>query len=233
MVDLKTQVHYLAEQKKFSVDVWAEPQGDSTASIEPLHFPYRLERLQGLLTYTRRARELRRPQWCRRLQGLAWIVSVSPPKALADFLPDGRWRVHFDDLCAERLTADRDLVNALPEQLKKVVRDLSPVGTINLHGAFELERSGLLEEPLQSRWDVRLDSTQASIRCGSLVLENIHGAVWLKGGFDGTGGFEGTPGLLAGRTDPRFAQLQRLSLQPSDGPDLDRRRPGAVRLVRG
>ncbi len=48
-----------------------------------------------------------------------------------------------------------------------------------------MERNGPLGEPLQSRWNLRLGSTQARIRCGGLPLENIHGEVALTGGCDG------------------------------------------------
>jgi len=59
----------------------------------------------------------------------------------------------------------------LPERLKKAVTELNPTGSINLHGMLDLRGSGRPGEPLQSQWKVRLNSTQAGVRCGGLLLE--------------------------------------------------------------
>ena len=205
-------------KKKFSVGVRAEPQREN-ASIEPVHFPYRLDQLQGVLVYRDGHVDFRatsRPSTDR---------SRSPPRALAISQPDGRWHMHFDDLSVDRLRADRELIQALPERLKKAVAELNPTGPINLRGSFDLERSGRPGEPLRSQWDVRLGLQQASLQCGGLPLENVCGEVSLRGGFDGQ------QRAIARRVGPRFAELQGLSAHAGHGTDLDRRRPGAVRLL--
>ena len=50
MVDLSTQISYLVEQKQLSIVVYVEPKDESN-SIDPVHFPYRMEKLQGVLLY--------------------------------------------------------------------------------------------------------------------------------------------------------------------------------------
>ncbi|HYW78845.1 MAG TPA: hypothetical protein VE890_04675 [Thermoguttaceae bacterium] len=50
MVDLVAEVDYLPQTKKLSVGLRAEPQS-ATASIEPIPFPYRMEKLSGVLIY--------------------------------------------------------------------------------------------------------------------------------------------------------------------------------------
>ena len=177
VIDLTAEVRYWPEQKKFSVGVRAAPQRDST-SIEPVHFPFRMDRLQGALVYRDGHAAF---EGFKAEHGQVKIAAAG----FSDFLPDGRWHMHFDDLWADRLRADRDLVNALPERLRKVVTELNPTGSVNLRGVLDLEGSGRPGEPMQSQWKVRLDSTQASLRCGGLPLENLHGDVTLQGGFDG------------------------------------------------
>jgi len=50
MVDLIVQICYLSEQKQLSLDVRVDPKSETT-SIEPVHFPYRMDKLQGALLY--------------------------------------------------------------------------------------------------------------------------------------------------------------------------------------
>ena len=77
------------------------------------------------------------------------------------------------------------MIQALPERLRKAVVELNPTGPINLRGSLDLERTGRPGEPLRSRWDVRLGLQQSSLQCGGILVENIHGEVSLRGGFDG------------------------------------------------
>jgi hypothetical protein len=171
------KVQYWPEQKKFSVEVHAVPQREST-SIEPVQFPFRMDRLQGEVIYRDGKVTF---EGFKAEHGQVKVAATGG----CDLLADGRWHMHFGDLWADRLHADRDLINALPERLKKVVTELNPTGTVNLRGILDLEGSGRPGEPMQSQWNVRLDSTQASLRCGGLPLENLHGEVTLQGGFDG------------------------------------------------
>ena len=177
VVDLTADVRYWPEQKKFSVSVHAEPQRE-TASIEPVHFPYRLDRLQGVLDYRDGHVEVHR------FKGEHGAVKIAT-EANCDFQPDGRWAMHFAGLSVDRLRADRDLIQALPERLKKAVVQLSPTGAMNLRGSFDLERVGPPGEPLHSKWDVRLGLQQSNLQCGGLLLENACGEVALAGAFDG------------------------------------------------
>ena len=134
VVDLSAEVRYLVEQKKFNVSVRAQPQPQN-ASIEPVHFPYRLDHLEGVLGYRDGHVTFDR---CKAEHG---SVKVSAEGA-CDFLPDGRWNIHFAGLSADRLHADRELIQALPERLRKVVVELNPTGPVNLRGSVDFERTG-------------------------------------------------------------------------------------------
>lgn len=178
-VDLDADIRYLADDKKFSVGVWVRPQREN-ASIEPVRFPYRLDHLEGVLVYRDGHVTFER---CKGEHGTVKVLT----EGYCDFLPDGRWNIHFDDISADRLRVDhdRELVQALPERLRKAVVELNPTGPINLRGSLDLERTGRPGEPLRSRWDVRLGLHQSSVTLGGLLVENIHGGASFRGGFDG------------------------------------------------
>jgi hypothetical protein len=176
-VNLSAEIHYLSESKKFSVRVQAQPQ-PQTAAIEPVHFPYRLDQLDGDLFYSDGVLtfELRK--------GMHGAVKVSS-KGSCDFQDDGRWNIHFTQMSVDRLRADRDLIQALPERLRKILVELNPTGPINLRGGLDFERTGQPDEPLHSRWDVWLGLQRSSLQLGGILVENVHGEASLLGGFDG------------------------------------------------
>ncbi len=176
-VDLTAEIRYLSDEKKFSVGVRAQPQREN-ASIEPVRFPYRLDHLQGVLVYRDGHVTFER---CKAEHGSVKISS----EGYCDFLPDGRWNIHFANLSADRIRTDRELIQALPERLRKAVGELNPTGTINLHGSLDFQRTGRPDEPLRSRWNVRLGLQQSNLQCGGLLLENVHGEVSLRGECDG------------------------------------------------
>jgi hypothetical protein len=176
-VDLTTEVRYLSASKTFSIGVRALPQRENT-SIEPVPFPYRLDHLQGVLLYRDGHVTF---QHCRGEHG---PIKLST-EGCWDFSPDGRWHLHLAGLSVDRLRADRELIQAVPDRLRKAVMQLNPTGPINLRGNFDLERVGLPGEPLRSRWDMRLSLQQTGIQCGGILLENLHGEVSLRGSFDG------------------------------------------------
>jgi hypothetical protein len=178
-VDLSAEIRYLTEDKKLSVGVRLKPQ-PQTASVDPIHFPYRLEKLQGTFIY--RDGHVAFEQ-CKAEHGAVRILS----EGSCDFQPDGRWAIHLATLTADRIRADRDrdLIQALPERLRKVVYEINPTGSINLWGSLDFERTGLPDEPLRSHWNLGLGMQQSNLQLGGLLVEGVHGKISLTGGFDG------------------------------------------------
>jgi AsmA-like C-terminal region len=175
MVDLIAEICYLSEQKQLSLGVRVVPKSD-TASIEPVHFPYRMDKLQGVLLYRDGQVTL---QQIKAKHGQVTITT----EGSCDFLPDGGWNMHFGGLRIGPV--DRDLILALPDRLKKAVLALNPVGRIDLCGNLDLMHDGRQGNPLLSRWDdVRINMFQNSMQCG-VKLENIFGAATFSGQFDG------------------------------------------------
>ncbi len=176
VVDLTAEVRYRTAEKKFSIGVRARPQ-PQTASIEPVHFPYRLDRLEGTLLYRDGHVTF---EHCKAEHGPVKIAT----EGYCDLAADGRWHVYFGNLSVNRLRADRELVQALPERLKRVAVALSPTGLMNLRGRLDVEHSGGPAEPSRWEWDVALGLQQAGLRCGGLMFENVCGEVSLLGRFD-------------------------------------------------
>lgn len=179
IVDLTAQIVYLSELRQLSVGVRVEPQSE-TASIEPVHFPYHMKNLHGVLLY--RDGNVKLQQF----EAKHGLVKIST-NGSCDFLPDGGWNMHFTEFTVYRLQADRDLILALPERLKKAVLTLNPSGPINLCGNLDLFHDGRQGEPLRSQWDdMRINILQGSLQCG-VKLDNIFGRVTLSGKFDEQG----------------------------------------------
>jgi hypothetical protein len=183
VVDLRANIGYLTEQKQLHVEVQVHPQRE-TASITPVYFPYRMEKLQGLLHYQDGYVWL---QHCRAEHGPVKIAA----EGYGEFQPHGPWYLRFagptaqqPGLTVDRLHFDRDLDRALPERLKKAVRVLDPVGPINLRGNLEFSHGGQRGESLQSAWDVQIGLIEGRLQAG-VSLENVTGTVTLQGRFDG------------------------------------------------
>ena len=176
-IHVTADIRYLVDGKKFSVGVQAEPEPESV-SIEPVRFPYRLDHLEGKLQYRDGHVTIER------FKARHGDVKMST-EADCDFQSDGRWRIRFAKLWAERLVADRELTQALPERLRKATEDLKPTGPLSLSGTLEFEQTGARSQPLHSRWDVRLGMQQSNLQCGGVLVENVHGVVLLQGKSDG------------------------------------------------
>ncbi len=169
-------VRHVTGQPQASVTFRAEPCGD-TASIEPVHFPYRLEKLQGAVVFEDGHVHLQR------LRGEHGQARISAG-GFCQFQPDGGWLLAFEGISVDRLLVDRELVQAMPSRMKKAFTSLDPKGPVALRGRWELSRGGRLDDPLTSRWDLELTVAGGSIRPG-IKLENIHGGLTLQGAFDG------------------------------------------------
>ena len=175
-VDLTAQVRFQSRANQFHVAVQAQPQTESSW-IEPVHFPYRLEKLRGAINYCDGVVTLDR---IRAEHG----ASKAAAAGRCEFRPDGSWLFRLEGLTVDRLPLDRELIQALPDRLRRTISALNPSGPINLRGALEFEHGSQSPDPPQARWDVVLGVQRGSLDCG-LKLENINGEVSLTGAFDG------------------------------------------------
>ena len=176
IIDLVADVRYVDQSTQLDVSVRAEPRSEAS-SIEPVYFPYRLEKLQGVLTYRNGCVTAERLKaW----HGPVKVESTGSCK----FLPDGGWLLHLEGLTVDRLRVDRELMQAVPGRLKKTLGELNVAGPINIRGTVDLTRGAGAEDPIRSQWDLILGLQQVSVDCG-IRMDNIHGTLALVGGFDG------------------------------------------------
>ncbi len=175
-----SEVRYRLNDKQLALWVRAVPIDDG-ASIEPAYFPYRMEKLQGTFTYSDGRLVL---DGLRALHGRTEIAASG--EAAFDLL--GGWRLKLQHLFVDRLAADRDLLQALPEGLRKPMVALEPSGLFNLRGGLSMAGGGEPGRSISSEWDLTLDCQNAGINCG-VPLRGIHGAVRLAGRSD-AGRFE-------------------------------------------
>lgn len=183
-IGLAARVSYLADARRLDVWVRGEASPEETSqpvSIEPVYFPYRLERLQGAFDYHNGHVDLTN------LKARHGDTTVSAG-GKCDLSPEGSWRLELEPLVVDGMRLDRELVQALPERLAQGIDELKPDGTMSLNGKLGFSGSGLPQEPLQTDWDVHLDLHRVAMQCG-VSLENLHGGVRLWGGTN-RGGFQ-------------------------------------------
>ena len=181
-IGLSADVRYRTADRRLDVSVRGEAAPDQTAmpvSIEPVYFPYRLERLQGTFEYYNGHVELKN------LRARHGDTTVSAG-GKCDLAPDGSWKLSLSPLVVDGMRLDRELVKALPERLAQGIDELKPDGTMSLSGSLGFAGSGIPQEPLQTSWDVALDLHHVAMQCG-VSLENMHGGVRLWGQTEGTG----------------------------------------------
>lgn len=178
-VNFEAKVTRLGPGGKPNVTVWATPveDPDHPTSIEPTRFPYRLDALRGNFEFHDGRVELhdlyaRHGRVETRAEGFCEVD------------PEGGWRLRLENLAIDRLRADRDLLQALPERLRKTISGLRPSGAVRLTGVFELRSTGEPESPMSSAWDLDFDFLQGGLYFG-IELENLEGGFHLTGKFDG------------------------------------------------
>ncbi|MFO0900145.1 MAG: hypothetical protein U0836_22145 [Pirellulales bacterium] len=168
-VNLTADIRYETGTRALSVGVVARPLAD-TVSIEPAGFPYRVEKLAGEIHYRDGL-----AQWKRitGLHGATEIVCGGRAEAPAH----GGWRLQLDPLEVRWNSADRELVQALPERLRRGIVRLNPAGSATVMGGLELIASPEPGVPLASSWDLSFQAVQLGLEAGGARLENIHGGL--------------------------------------------------------
>jgi hypothetical protein len=172
LANFDAEVRFHLQQKTLSLAIRAEPVGD-TVGIEPSYFPYRLDKVRGLFTFADGRVQMEN---VRAEHGETQISSVG--ECLID--PNGGWRLDLQRLFVDRLVVDRDLLNALPEALKKSTTALEPTGHFNVRGNIAFAGSGEPGRPLAADWNLSIDCHNNSLQCG-VPLHGIHGSLSLVG----------------------------------------------------
>lgn len=170
------RLKFLSDQSSPEIFLVASPHKD-TVSIEPVAFPYRMERLQGGIVYrdgvvTFDRFQARHEQT--RITGGGQCL----------FAPDGSWDLELRDLFVDQFQFDRELIEALPLPLRQVHTTMGLQGGLNLRGRLRLARAGLPDAPLQTSWDFNLGIHQGTLTC-AVGAKNINGGVHVWGSANG------------------------------------------------
>ena len=182
MLKIDSEVRYKVREKTLRTVVRAEPV-DETVSIEPTYFPYRMEKVHGKFTLADGRLQI---EQLRAEHGRTQLTALG--ECFVD--PNGGWRLQLERVAVDRLSADRDLLNALPEVMKKATGSMEPTGLFNMRGALTLAGSGVPGRPISSEWNLTFDCHDNTLRCG-VDLRGIFGSVSVAGRSEG-GRFEST-----------------------------------------
>jgi len=176
-VDLRAEVSYVTGLTKPTIRVEISPRPEST-TIQPKFFPYLMEQLEGSISYQNG--QLLMSQ-LRARHGRTTLRT----NGNGQFNPDGSWHVQLEGLSVDRLIARRDLTDALPLKLQKLIDYLRPSGSFSLsNGALRFSKANAANATVNAEWDVQLNCLQADLQAG-VELHNVHGAVRLVGASQG------------------------------------------------
>jgi AsmA-like C-terminal region/Domain of Unknown Function (DUF748) len=184
------EVNFTSGDVRPKVKAVVEPVSD-TVSIDPMYFPYRLEKIQGVMTFSDDRCEF---------QNLRAVHDRTPLSAsgFCEHGPEGAFHLHFDNIAADhvRLDADRDLIIALPLRVRKAVVQLNPTGLLSLRGVLDFwgQRPPLLPNGsppavlgdcrVVTQWqNMQFDIEQGTLHTG-VEVQNVHGGGVFSGSFD-------------------------------------------------
>ncbi len=184
------EVNYTSADKQLRVKTTIQPVGD-TVSVQPAFFPYRLEKVQGSITFSDQRADF---------QNLHAVHDRTPISAsgFCEHDNEGAFHVHFENIAADhvRLDTDRDMMIALPAKLRKAVVQLNPTGLVSLRGALDFwgQRPPPMANGFQpavpgdcrvvTQWqNLMLDVEQGTLHTG-VEVQNIHGGGVFNGSYD-------------------------------------------------
>jgi len=172
-VHLQADVSHVTGLAKPIIRILVHPQKDSTA-IRPKFFPYSMEQIEGSISYQ---------------DGKIWLSNMRASHEQTEirtngdgaFHEDGSWNLRLEGLAVDQLMARRDLTDALPTKLQKLIETLQPSGSFSLsNGSLVFARARGAQATVDTEWDVELNLFQAHLQTG-IELHNVHGAVRLQG----------------------------------------------------
>lgn len=174
-VNLQAGFMLRPERKVERLWVRAEPV-DNGLTIEPAALPYRVENIHGVLLFD---------DGLVRMESLSGRHGRTTASGRGEFRLDrqGGWQLRLERLFVDRLQADRELTDALPERFRRLLASLRPGGTFNVRGTAAIDAAGPDAAPTAD-WDLEIDFSQNRLNCG-VELTNINGGLNLVGRFDG------------------------------------------------
>lgn len=181
MLNARADVRYRTGDHQLQVTASVAPV-EQTVSVEPRFLPYRIDGLQGEVSYQNGQIALgRRPAG--QIKGRHQEVDIAF-RGICELPKEGGWRVVLDDVAIDRLRADRDLQIALPHALNPWIRKFDPKDALNLSGRLEIAAGSQPGEPPHGQWDMTVALLGTNLNC-TPPLTNLNGEAHVTGHFNG------------------------------------------------
>jgi hypothetical protein len=183
--DLRINLRYASARRELSLELegkkWKRRRNDAgrSISVQPTWFPYRLDDVAGTIHYVNGHVQLKDISAVHNDTEISLRGSCHLQNGVA-------WSVHLDEVIADHLHLDRDLMAALPAEIGGAASRLNLRGDISMQGSLDL--AGRVGDPYSTTaaWDVTWDVENGSLQCGPCA-EHIHGDVRLTGTRDQRG----------------------------------------------
>jgi hypothetical protein len=159
------------EKGKPNVDVTLNAR---TVRLQPVCFPYALERVKGGFHYANNQVELRA------LTAEHKTASISLADAHVTIRPGHGFFAQLQGIAFNQLSADDDLLNALPGMLREAVATMRPNKSMNVHCDLDIEDPGE-NLPAKLTWSGSVELQQTRLQCGC-AFDNISGLILLDHG---------------------------------------------------
>lgn len=162
------------EKGKPTVDVTLHAR---TVRLHPICFPYALEKVKGGFRYANNQVEVFP------LTAEHGPASISLAGAHVTIRPGHGFLAQLQGIAFNHVTADEDLLNALPGMLREAVTTIRPSKPMNVHCDLDIDDPG---ENLSAKlaWSGNVELQQTRLQCGC-AFDNITGLILLdQGTFD-------------------------------------------------
>lgn len=172
-VNVDAQVFYFPASKKLNVSFEAEPEKKQGLTIRPINFPLRIENVHGQIRFDNGDFTVKN------MKGRSKDAKISSD-VNCRFEKNGAWNMDISSIIVDQVQAkDTELLNAMPENLQVLIKNINPEGPINIAGAIHFSKTKT-GAPLKTRWNATLTLFQNAANFG-VPLNNIAGLVHLSG----------------------------------------------------
>ncbi len=166
MIDFATDIEFLSSTKSIDVRTVVNA-GAGTVSLEPVFFPYRMDKVAGQIRIDKN-----RISWDRLQAEHGATEVITAGEARCDSPSD--WEVRLRDFHLAWRAADRDLPHALPPALRQMLLMVQPMGVVTVDGNLLWRQVPAPAVPLHTEWNLKVDAANVALDAG-LPLRNIQG----------------------------------------------------------
>lgn len=158
--------------KSPKLKIHAVPTGEDF-SMRAASFPYRLDKVSGTIDYENGHFIIKdftgnhnQTLLCCQIDG--------------NVIPGSGWKANLSKVAVDRLTVDRDLINAIPESMRKTITSLNLSGPLHYRGIVNLNYNYKRQTPLAAQWSGEIGVQEVSISKG-ITFRGICGGITTTG----------------------------------------------------